>query len=129
MNSRVLIAVGSIFLALAVAFGAFGAHIVQDMLTPDRFEVYKTGVEYHFYHALGLILLGVLSANMPGNRWLDWSGYSLVAGILIFPGTLYILTLTDTGWLGAVTPLGGVAFILGWIFLAVGVMKGKEEVS
>ncbi len=129
MNARSIIAAGAVFMALAVVFGAFGAHIVQDMLTPDRFEVYKTGVEYHFYHSLGLLLLGVIMMKMPGNRWLVWSGYSLMAGILIFSGSLYVLTLTDTGWLGAVTPLGGVAFILGWIFLAVGVLKADSKVS
>ena len=129
MNARSIIAAGAVFMALAVVFGAFGAHIVQDMLTPDRFEVYKTGVEYHFYHSLGLLLIGVIMMKMPGNRWLVWSGYSLMAGILIFSGSLYVLTLTDTGWLGAVTPLGGVAFILGWIFLAVGVLKADSKVS
>lgn len=129
MNARPIIATGAVLLALAVAFGAFGAHIVQDMLTPDRFEVYKTGVEYHFYHALGLLFLGLISMHFPGNRWLTWSGYSLITGILIFSGSLYVLTLTDTGWLGAVTPLGGVAFILGWIFLAVGVLKSDSKVS
>ena len=129
MNARSIIAAGAVFMALAVVFGAFGAHIVQDMLTPDRFEVYKTGVEYHFYHSLGVLLIGVIMMKMPGNRWLTWSGYSLTAGILIFSGSLYVLTLTDTGWLGAVTPLGGVAFILGWIFLAVGVLKADSKVS
>ena len=129
MNARSIITAGAVLLVFAVVFGAFGAHIVQDRLTPDRFEVYKTGVEYHFYHALGLLLLGVIMMKMPGNRWLVWSGYSLMAGILIFSGSLYVLTLTDTGWLGAVTPLGGVAFILGWIFLAVGVLKADSNVS
>jgi len=113
-------------MAFAVAFGAFGAHIVQDMLTPDRFEVYKTAVEYHFYHALGLLLLGVVSRMMPENRWLAWSGYSLVSGIVIFSGSLYVLTLTDTGWLGAITPIGGMAFILGWIFFAIGIYQNSS---
>lgn len=110
-------------MALAVVFGAFGAHIVQDMLTPDRFTVYQTGVEYHFYHALGVLLLGVITLTYKENHWLRYSGYCMIAGIFIFSGSLYLLTLTDTGWLGAVTPIGGVAFILGWIFLAVGVAK------
>lgn len=112
---------GSVLMALAVAFGAFGAHIVEGMLTPDRFEVYQTAVAYHFYHALGLILLGAVSFHLPGSAWLTWSGTLITAGILIFSGSLYLLTLTDTGWLGAVTPVGGFAFILGWIFFATGV--------
>lgn len=125
MTARTTIIAGSLFMAFAVAFGAFGAHIVQDMLMPGRFEVYNTGVDYHFYHALGLLVLGILSMKAPGNRWFSWSGYCLITGILIFSGSLYILTLTDTGWLGAVTPIGGVAFILGWLFLAVGIFNSQ----
>jgi len=123
MTSKSLLIIGSIFMALAVAFGAFGAHIVQDMLTPERFQVYQTGVEYHFYHALGLLLLGAVSFHISDSKWIGRSGIAFIAGIIIFSGSLYILTLTDTGWLGAVTPLGGVAFILGWIFLAIGTAK------
>ena len=114
-------------MALAVGFGAFGAHIVQDMLTPDRFEVYKTAVEYHFYHAIGLLILGLAGQRMEPTRWFTWSGYCLIAGILIFSGSLYILTLTDTSWLGIVTPLGGFAFILGWCFFAFGILKQPED--
>ena len=121
MSPKTTIITGSLFMALAVGFGAFGAHIVQDMLTPDRFAVYQTGVQYHFYHALGLILLGSISLQVENSKWLQRSGYAFTTGILVFSGSLYILTLTDTGWLGAITPLGGVAFILGWIFLAIGV--------
>lgn len=123
MNPKSILATGSIFMAFAVAFGAFGAHIVQDMLTADRFAVYQTGVEYHFYHAIGLLIIGTLALIKKPNRWLTYSSYCMISGILIFSGSLYILTLTDTGWLGAITPIGGLAFILGWIFLAVGVYQ------
>lgn len=126
MTAKKTLITGSVLMALAVAFGAFGAHFVQDLLTPERFEVYQTGVEYHFYHALGLLFLGVISFNMAYSRWLSWSAYCLVSGIFIFSGTLYVLTLTDTGWLGAITPIGGVAFIAGWICLALGVFKSHE---
>ena len=108
-------------MALAVAFGAFGAHVVEGILTPDRFEVYQTAVQYHFYHALGLLLIGIVSLRYADSKWFEWSGYSLLTGIIVFSGSLYLLTLTDTGWLGAITPIGGVAFILGWIFFATGV--------
>ena len=112
-------------MALAVIFGAFGAHIVQDLLTAERFAVYQTGVEYHFYHSIGLLILGTITLTYKDNQWLSYSGYCMVTGILIFSGSLYILTLTDTGWLGAITPFGGIAFIFGWIFLAVGVFDQK----
>jgi uncharacterized membrane protein YgdD (TMEM256/DUF423 family) len=129
MTQKSLLIIGSIFMALAVGFGAFGAHIVQDMLTPDRFEVYKTAVEYHFYHAIGLLILGAVSMQIEESKWLKWSGYCLIGGILIFSGSLYILTLTDTGWLGRITPLGGFAFILGWIFFAIGIICTPDSLS
>jgi len=115
-------------MALAVGFGAFGAHIVQDILSPERFDIYQTGVQYHFYHALGLILIGAISLRIEGSKWLKWSSYLLTAGIVIFSGSLYLLTLTDTGWLGAITPFGGFAFILGWVFLAIGLWKGNGSI-
>ncbi len=123
MQTKSLLISGSILMALAVAFGAFGAHVVQEMLSPDRFEVYQTAVEYHFYHALGLILLGGISLHLPDSAMLRWSGRMLLAGILIFSGSLYLLTLTDTGWFGAITPIGGLAFIAGWLLLAIAVFK------
>lgn len=123
MESKNTIITGSILMAFAVGFGAFGAHIVQETLSPGRYDVYQTAVQYHFYHAIGLLILGVLMMKVRDSKWLRWSGYSLVTGILVFSGSLYLLTLTDTGWLGAITPIGGVAFVLGWIFLAVGVKK------
>lgn len=129
MKPSGLLITGSLFMALAIAFGAFGAHIVQEMLTPDRFEVYKTAVEYHFYHAIGLLILGLLTQKTGLTSWYRWSGTSFIFGILIFSGSLYILTLTDTGWLGIVTPLGGFAFILGWSFMILGVMKSREKID
>ncbi len=126
MTSKSLLIIGSIFMALAVAFGAFGAHIVQDILTPERFQVYQTGVEYHFYHALGLLILGAVSYHIPDSKWIKWSGFAFITGIIIFSGSLYLLTLIDLGRLGMITPLGGVAFIAGWIFLAIAAVKSPS---
>jgi uncharacterized membrane protein YgdD (TMEM256/DUF423 family) len=125
MKPKTLLITGSLFMALAVGFGAFGAHIVQDMLTPDWFDVYQTAVQYHFYHALGLLIIGAISLHIQDSKWLRWSGYCLLAGILIFSGSLYILTLTNTGWLGMITPIGGFAFILGWVFFAIAMYAGQ----
>jgi uncharacterized membrane protein YgdD (TMEM256/DUF423 family) len=120
MTPKTLLITGSLFMALAVAFGAFGAHIVQDMLTAERFEVYQTAVQYHFWHALGLLIVGTVAQRSEPSRLLKWSGILLTAGILIFSGSLYLLTLTDTSWLGMITPVGGFAFIGGWICFAAG---------
>jgi uncharacterized membrane protein YgdD (TMEM256/DUF423 family) len=127
MTTRTLLTTGSVFMAFAVAFGAFGAHVVQDRLTAERFDVYQTAVQYHFYHALGLLIVGTVSLWMKESVWLKRSGYFLTAGILIFSGSLYFLTLTDTGWLGMITPIGGFAFILGWLFFAVAIIKQQDD--
>ena len=127
MTARTLLITGSVFMALAVAFGAFGAHIVQERLTAERFDVYQTAVQYHFYHALGLLIVGTVSLWMKESVWLKRSGFFLTAGILIFSGSLYLLTLTDTGWLGMITPIGGFAFILGWLFFAVAIIKQQDD--
>lgn len=113
-------------MALAVGFGAFGAHIVRDLLSPDRFETYQTAVHYHFFHALGLLIIGGVAIHLPESGYLLWSGRFLIAGIVIFSGSLYLLTLTDTGWFGAVTPIGGLAFIIGWILLGLAIYRHPE---
>lgn len=123
-SSQNFLKIGALFMALAVAFGAFGAHAVEGFLTPERFDVYRTAVQYHFYHALGLLIVGTVSFHIS-NKWMKWSGYSFIAGILIFSGSLYLLTLLDIGWLGAITPIGGTAFIMGWLFLFIAVLKNK----
>lgn len=127
MDSRKAIIIGSLFMALAVGFGAFGAHIVQGLLTPDRFSVYQTAVEYHFYHSLGLLILGTLMKLQNHSVWFVVSGYAFTGGILIFSGSLYLLTLTNTGWFGAITPVGGALFIGGWLALAFGINRGNKQ--
>lgn len=121
MTKTILLS-SSILLALAVAIGAFGAHGLKAHLSSEMLQIYKTGVEYHFYHALGLLLIGVLSISHPLSL-LNWSALFLTVGIFLFSGSLYILTITGIKWLGAITPIGGVSFIAGWIFLFVAVFK------
>lgn len=112
-----LVLAGSIAALLAVVFGAFGAHALKARVTPDLLAVFQTGVQYHFYHALGLILVGILAASLPAAGWL------MLAGIVIFSGSLYVMALTGQRWLGMITPIGGVAFIFAWAALAVAVVK------
>ncbi len=109
-------------LAAAVILGAFGAHALKAKLTDDLMQVYKTGVEYHFYHALGLLLISVLAVQMPSTL-INWSVICLTAGIVIFSGSLYVLAITGIRWLGAITPIGGLSFIAGWVLLFLAVWK------
>lgn len=120
--SKAILMTASVFLVLAVAIGAFGSHALKPRLSEELMQVYKTGVEYHFYHALGLLLVGVLSVYMPSNL-LNWSALFLAMGILIFSGSLYLLAITGIRWIGAITPIGGLSFIAGWVLLFVAVWK------
>ncbi len=111
---------------LAVILGAFGAHGLKSRLAEDLLTVYQTGVQYHFYHTLALMVAGLLLLRHPEAVMLNWSGWLFVAGILIFSGSLYVLAITGTRWLGAITPIGGLAFIGGWLCLAMAIFKHVE---
>ena len=119
---RIFFGIGSILAGIAVGLGAFGAHGLRGILSPEDLVTFETGVRYQMYHALAL--LGVAWAI---TQWetvlLEWSGWLFVLGILVFSGSLYILVLTGQRWLGAVTPLGGLALILGWVLLASAVFR------
>lgn len=103
---------------LAVALGAFGAHGLRDRLSPELMAVYRTAVEYHFYHALALLAVAVLAQRLGGAA-LTTAGIGFSLGILLFSGSLYALALTGVRWLGAITPLGGLLFLIGWAALLV----------
>ena len=113
-------AIAAVFLALAVGLGAFGAHGLKARLDPNHLDIYKTAVLYHFLHALGLLMVSVLpktgTISAEAANSVCWL---LVAGILIFSGSLYVLATTGLRWLGAITPIGGVAMIAAWVALAV----------
>jgi len=113
---------GAILGLVGVALGAFGAHALRAMLDASgRGATFETAVRYQFYHALALVLVGVLmqlfSSNPTTVKLLGWAGYSFLGGVLIFSGSLYILCFTGVTWLGAITPIGGVAMIAGWALL------------
>jgi uncharacterized membrane protein YgdD (TMEM256/DUF423 family) len=110
--------------AAGVALGAFGAHALKARLAADALALWNTGVQYHLWHALGLVLVGVSAALIPDGPWLRAAGWLLVAGILLFSGSLYAMALGAPKWLGAVTPLGGAAFLLGWLAFAVAALRG-----
>lgn len=119
--------IGAIAAMLAVAIGAFGAHGLEDRLTDDMLDVYETGVHYHMFHAIGILLIALLHDRLPGQKLVLWAARLLTVGIVLFSGSLYALALSDVDILGAITPLGGVAFIAGWICLALAARKPKQD--
>jgi uncharacterized membrane protein YgdD (TMEM256/DUF423 family) len=114
---RIVFAVGSLLAALGVMLGAFGAHALKTRIPVDLLEVFETGVRYQMYHALGLMALAWAIYRWPGRR-LGVAAWLLAAGTVIFSGTLVLLALTGARWLGAVTPVGGVLLIAGWLLAA-----------
>jgi uncharacterized membrane protein YgdD (TMEM256/DUF423 family) len=118
-------AMGAVTAGLAVALGAFGAHGLKPRITPELMEVFETGVRYHMYHALALLSVGWGAMRWPGN-WVQVAGWSFTFGIVVFSGSLYLLAMTGLGWLGAITPIGGVAFLIGWAALAISALRGVK---
>jgi uncharacterized membrane protein YgdD (TMEM256/DUF423 family) len=120
---RIFFGLGALSALLAVAAGAFGAHALRSRMAPDTLGVFEIGARYHMYHALGLLAAAWAVTRWPGGAT-TIAGWLFVAGTVIFSGSLYALSLTGQRWLGAVTPLGGLAFILGWAALAWAALRG-----
>lgn len=120
---KVFVVLGSIGALLSVALGAFGAHGLKNILSPQMLANYQTGVQYQMMHALGLICIGIITKWLGPSTILHSAGWLLLAGIIIFSGSLYILSITGITKFGAITPIGGVAFILGWLCLIIAVWK------
>jgi len=122
-TARLLLLLGSVNGGLAVILGAFGAHALRSRIDPAMLDVYHTGSQYHFYHALALLALAALATRLPDLAALRWSGWLMTLGIVLFSGSLYLLAITGIRWLGAITPLGGLAFIAAWAMLAVAALR------
>jgi uncharacterized membrane protein YgdD (TMEM256/DUF423 family) len=120
---RTFFILGAVLAALGVAAGAFGAHALRARLSPEMLGVFETGVRYHLIHALGLLAVAWAAMRWPGTA-ANAAGWLFVAGTVLFSGSLYALTLSGIRALGAITPLGGVAFIAGWLTLAWAALKG-----
>lgn len=116
---RTFFLLGAVLGFLGVAFGAFGAHGLKNRLSPELLAVFETGVRYQMYHVFALLIVAAAIGHIGSARLLVISGWSFFAGILLFSGSLYALALTGVGMLGAVTPIGGVLFLIGWVSLAV----------
>jgi uncharacterized membrane protein YgdD (TMEM256/DUF423 family) len=124
MMTRTVFVMGALLGALGVAAGAFGAHGLKGRLTPEMLAVFETGVRYHLIHAVGLLAVAWASTRWS-SRAIGAAGWLFVVGILLFSGSLYAMCLTGVRALGAITPFGGVAFILGWLLLAWGAWTDK----
>ncbi len=118
--SRTFILLGSLNAFLAVALGAFGAHGLKQILTETGLQTWQTGVHYHIVHALGLLEIADIQPHIPAARHAGWL---MLIGIVLFSGSLYALSLSGIRMLGIITPLGGVAFLLGWLWLAISAYK------
>lgn len=121
--TKIFVFLGSINAFLAVALGAFGAHTLKNKLSEEMLAVYQTGVHYHVIHALGLLFIGILAQRISESTLVNWAGGLLLLGIVLFSGSLYVLSLSGVKAFGAVTPFGGVSFLIGWILLAVAALK------
>ena len=121
---KLFLIIGAASAAIAVMIGAFGAHALKDTLeASQRLDTFETAVKYQFYHSFALLILGILMMKTNHNLF-NISGYSFIVGIILFSGSLYVLSLTGITKLGAITPLGGLAFIIGWGSLILGIVKG-----
>ena len=121
-TAKLFLSLGSISGALAVMIGAFGAHGLKDKLSEEMLAIYKTGVEYHFYHTFALLVIGLVAMHVK-SPLLTASGWSMAAGIVIFSGSLYALSISGVRVLGAITPIGGLCFIAGWVLLVAAIIK------
>lgn len=122
---KLFIIIGAVLAFLSVAFGAFGAHVLKTRLDDQDLAVFQTGVHYQMVHALGLIIIGILALTVFSGQGtlLAWSGWLMAAGVLLFSGSLYALTLSGVRVLGAITPIGGVAFLVSWVLVVIAALR------
>ena len=125
--SKLFFILGSINAATAVTMGAFGAHFLKTKISEDMLSVFQTAVQYHFYHSLGLLTVGLMTIYFKPEKYLKIAGWMMLIGIILFSGSLYILSITNTRWLGMITPFGGFAFIISWVYIAISVWKWSSS--
>ncbi|MFC4619923.1 DUF423 domain-containing protein [Camelliibacillus cellulosilyticus] len=121
---KLFVILGAANAFVSIALGAFGAHGLKEKLSAHYMDIYHTGVQYHMMHALGLILIGILADKLSSQSGLmAWAGWIMFIGIVLFAGSLYLLSVTKIGVLGAITPIGGVAFLVSWLLVIIAVAK------
>ncbi len=123
--AKIFLLLGAFSGLISVALGAFGAHALRSILEANqRTDTFELASRYQFYHSFALLIVGLVALQVQ-SKWLAYSGYGFLVGMLIFSGSLYILALSNMRWLGAITPIGGVALIAGWLFLLLAVWSMK----
>jgi uncharacterized membrane protein YgdD (TMEM256/DUF423 family) len=120
---KTFLSISAIFGFLAVALGAFGAHALREKLSPQMLDVFKTGVQYHFYHTFAILAVALLLKWLPESNLLTYAGYFFIVGIILFSGSLYAYTLTETKTFAMITPVGGLCFLIGWALLFLQALK------
>lgn len=125
MKQSIFLFLGATCAFLGVAFGAFGAHGLKNLISPELLVTYKTGVEYQMWHAFGLIAIALMQQHDPQSRLLKWAGSLMFLGILLFSGSLYVLAILNFPEMGRITPIGGVSFLVAWSLLII--FSGKKS--
>ncbi|EDL63690.1 DUF423 domain-containing protein [Bacillus sp. SG-1] len=120
---KTFIIIGAVNAFLSVALGAFGAHALEGKISQKYIDIWNTGVLYQMFHSIGILIIGVLAGNIAASALLNWSGWLMLIGIVLFSGSLYVLSLTGIKVLGAITPLGGVSFLIAWVLLIITAAK------
>lgn len=122
---KVFLVLGTLNAFLSIALGAFGAHGLKDKLSAKYLDIYQTGVQYQMFHALGLLAVGILYGTLAQNQHglMNWTGWLMFIGIVLFSGSLYVLSLTNYSVLGAITPFGGLCFLASWVLLTIVIIK------
>jgi len=120
--AKLFVLLGALAAAIGVALGAFGAHALKSRLSADMLAVWQTAVQYHLWHALGLVAIGLLAQHLPASVPVRIAGWLMLAGIVLFSGSLYVLAVSGLRSLGALTPFGGACFIFAWLALALAVL-------
>jgi uncharacterized membrane protein YgdD (TMEM256/DUF423 family) len=122
-SAKLFFILGGVNAALVVMLGAFGAHGLKTKISAEMLAVYQTGVHYHLFHALGLLVVGVVATQIVDSVYLRWAGRLMLTGIILFSGSLYIMSVGGVRWLGMVTPFGGLVFIAAWILFVMAIIK------
>lgn len=120
---KLFLLIGSINMVFAVGLGAFGAHGLQDRLSERMLEIYQTGVQYQMIHAVGILIIALVAERLGNPTMLLWAGWLMFLGIIFFSGSLYVLSVSGIKILGAITPIGGVLFIVAWVLVALSAFK------